>query len=479
MTQDCAGASPPTSVSERHFDYVAGRSPTAQLYGAAPMPTAVVRPYCGRVNRRTLLVDTGLALVVGFLAWGSAAGAISFPGDEHGPWGRRGPGWFEERNEIFPDGAAAVAEMDLRLLIPGLLLVMLAVAIRRWRPWYAFAAVVLGTVLYLSAIPLYGPVLLGPVLVVFIMLVGFKPSRPGSESAPSNGATGWRLAVIGVGVLIMLTAGHWRDSALQTSTLIMQVFNGLTVIMVPVLFGLLRRNRLQTRATERTEELQRYVYEERLKIAREVHDVVGHSLSVIAMQAGVALHVLERRPDQASASLEAIRATSRDALNELRTTLDVFRDPDGVRAPQPGLGRLDELVAALRAAGRRVVLERVGFTAPDVDQHAGLDQQRDHDQLQLSGSVDQAAYRIVQEALTNVIRHTDAATATVRLVLTPEKLIIDVSDDGPVVPALGEGHGISGMRERARAVSGELAVETLATGGVRVRAELPLQTKGE
>ena len=138
----------------------------------------------------------------------------------------------------------------------------------------------------------------------------------------------------------------------------------------------------------RDQDRRRYAYEERMRIARDVHDVVGHSLSVITMQAGVALHVLDRRPDQVAESLEAIRTTSREALAELRMTLEVFRDPEAgePRAPVPGLARLDELVGALRQAGRTVKVERV----PAADQEP------------LPAAVDQAAFRIIQEGLTNV-----------------------------------------------------------------------------
>ena len=177
-----------------------------------------------------------------------------------------------------------------------------------------------------------------------------------------------------------------------------------------------------------------------MRIARDVHDVVGHSLSVITMQAGVALHVLDRRPDQVAASLEAIRTTSREALAELRTTLEVFRDPESgePRAPVPGLARLDDLVGALRQAGRSVEVVREGDGPP------------------LPAAVDQAAFRIIQEALTNVVRHAEQATAVVRVARTPGRLVVEVSDDGPAsaVPAAGNGirgHGGAGSGGRRHA----------------------------
>jgi signal transduction histidine kinase len=178
------------------------------------------------------------------------------------------------------------------------------------------------------------------------------------------------------------------------------------------------------------------------------------------MQAGVALHVLDRRPDQVAESLEAIRTTSREALAELRMTLGMFRDPngEGPRAPLPGLARLDELVAALRKAGRTVTVERV----PPEDSEP------------LSAAVDQAAFRIIQEGLTNVVRHAENATATVRVVRERERLVVEVADNGPATAAPVPGNGIRGMEERARGVGGLVQVTPRAGGGLLVRAVLPL-----
>jgi signal transduction histidine kinase len=159
-----------------------------------------------------------------------------------------------------------------------------------------------------------------------------------------------------------------------------------------------------------------------------------------------------------AASLEAIRTTSREALAELRTTLEVFRDPDGgePRAPLPGLARLDGLVGALRQAGRTVEVVREGAAAP------------------LPAAVDQAAFRIIQEALTNVVRHAEQAAAVVRVRQDPGRLVVEVSDDGPATRVPAAGNGIRGMGERARAVGGTLDVLTRPGGGLVVRAVLPL-----
>jgi signal transduction histidine kinase len=179
------------------------------------------------------------------------------------------------------------------------------------------------------------------------------------------------------------------------------------------------------------------------------------------MQAGVALHVLDRRPDQVAESLEAIRTTSRQALAELRTTLGMFHDPEGgdrPLAPVPGLARLEELVGALRKAGRTVVLQRVPHQEAEP----------------LPAAVDQAAFRIIQEGLTNVVRHAENATATVRVVREPGRLVVEVADDGPATVEPVAGNGIRGMEERARAVGGTASVTVRPAGGLLVRAELPL-----
>jgi signal transduction histidine kinase len=218
----------------------------------------------------------------------------------------------------------------------------------------------------------------------------------------------------------------------------------------------------------REEEGRRYAYEERLRVAREIHDVVGHGLAVINMQAGVALHVLgkrrdaERGPDEVTAALEAIKSASKDALEDLRGTLAVFRQADGVapRRPAPGLGQLDGLVADMTENGLPVDLTVSG-------ERAGV-----------PGGVDLAAYRIVQESLTNVLRHSGAARATVRVRYGPGEVALEVLDDGkgpdPGAAANG-GHGIVGMRERAAAVGGTLDAGPRPEGGFRVHAILPTE----
>jgi signal transduction histidine kinase len=215
----------------------------------------------------------------------------------------------------------------------------------------------------------------------------------------------------------------------------------------------------------RDESVRRRAMEERLRIARELHDSLTHSISVIQVQAGVAVHLARKRGEDVPPSLLAIQEAGADAVRELRATLGVLRseeDGDG-----SGLSQLDSLVARARAAGLPVAVTVTGAERP------------------LPPAVDQAAYRIVQEALTNVSRHAgpagggDQVSASVHLCYTPETLSVQVIDDGQGTVtstgtrASGPGLGLVGMRERVSALGGRLQAGPHDGGGFRVRAELP------
>jgi signal transduction histidine kinase len=198
-----------------------------------------------------------------------------------------------------------------------------------------------------------------------------------------------------------------------------------------------------------------------LRIARELHDVLAHNISLINVQAGVALHLIDERPEQARGALSAIKDASKEALGELRSVLDVLRQTDErpPRSPTAGLARLDELVSRATAAGLEVRTEVDGSPRP------------------LAAGVDLAAFRIVQEALTNVARHAGPATAIVRLAYGERELTLQVDDDGRGRPADATpagGSGIAGMRERAIALAGTLDAAARPGGGFQVRARLPL-----
>jgi len=205
----------------------------------------------------------------------------------------------------------------------------------------------------------------------------------------------------------------------------------------------------------RDEAARRRAMEERLRIARELHDSLTHSISVIQVQAGVAVHLARKRGEDVPPALLAIQEAGADAVRELRATLGVLRsEEDG-----SGLGQLGNLVARARAAGLPVTITVTGAERP------------------LPPDVDQAAYRIVQEALTNVSRHAGHACASVQLHYTPETLSIQVDDDGKGTVTgtrpPGPGLGLAGMRERVSALGGRLSAGPRDGGGFGVRAELP------
>jgi signal transduction histidine kinase len=200
---------------------------------------------------------------------------------------------------------------------------------------------------------------------------------------------------------------------------------------------------------------------ERLRIAGELHDVASYSFATIGVQAGVAAHVAHRRPEQAKEALRAIDAISREACRELRGIVGLLRTPGSAETPSQGLGRLRALAATTASAGlptRVVVSGRTDRPSP---------------------AVAAAAYRIVQEALTNALRHAGPAAASVFVTCGPDQLIIEVVDDGCGLTEHararppGSGHGIAGMRERAHALGGLLDAGPGPEGGFRVRASLP------
>ncbi|WP_066941494.1 sensor histidine kinase [Microtetraspora fusca] len=232
-----------------------------------------------------------------------------------------------------------------------------------------------------------------------------------------------------------------------------------------------RRERLRAEREEaaqaeraREEEARRRVTEERLRIARELHDVLAHSISVINLQAGVSEHLIDRDPQQARAALGAIRQASKEVLVELRSMLGVLRavDDDGrPLAPAPGMDRLHELVERARDARLEV-----SVTLPE-------------ERPELPGGVDLAVYRIVQESLTNVIRHAGASRAHVTIGITDRDVLVEVADDGAGVPAgapLREGNGLVGMRERVMAIGGEFTAGPAEGKGFRVQARLPARS---
>jgi signal transduction histidine kinase len=323
----------------------------------------------------------------------------------------------------------------------------------RRRPLPVLAAVVAITAAYLLLGYPYGPFALSAVAALVVAVVRGRR------------VAAWVAAGVLYGVHAAALGLLDRFPGAEPGAL---VGTAAWLLVVLVAAELVRSRREHRREEERARaaQLERRAGEERLHVARELHDLLGHSLSLISVQAGVALHLIDERPEQARTALAAIKETSKEALDEVRAVLGVLRrDGEAApRAPSSGLARLDELAARARAGGLEVRVERSGAVRP------------------LPAGVDAAAFRIAQEALTNVARHAGAARATVRVAYGPRELTLEVEDDGRGAPAGGapEGaSGIPGMRERAAALGGELLAAPRAGGGFRVRARLPLPVAPE
>lgn len=216
-----------------------------------------------------------------------------------------------------------------------------------------------------------------------------------------------------------------------------------------------------TRASRQIEQ-RRHQSEERLRVARDLHDVIGHNISLINVQASMGLDLMDSRPEQARAALSAIKSVSKEALEELRTMLTTLRRDDDIapRSPAPGLDRLPELIEFTRAAGLNVELKVTGKPP------------------HLPAAIDLAAYRIIQESLTNVARHAGRARVAVRVTYGGADVRVEIDDDGAApsgrTVAIGTGSGITGMRERATALGGDLSAGFRLGGGFRVSARLPV-----
>ena len=314
-------------------------------------------------------------------------------------------------------------------------------------------------------------VLAVPVAVYGVAAASVSPGRPTRISATRIGAAGIgaAVAVIVAGALSAVGGPDWGATLLA-----------LTLTAAGWLAGENARSRrarladVLERAAEREREQEQRARqagaEERLRIARELHDVVAHAMSIIAVRSGVARLVIDVRPDEAREALGIIEGTSRQALAELRLLVGVLRghetqDGDADREPAPGLADLPALIGRVTEAGVSVGLHVEGEPRP------------------LSPGVDLSAYRIVQEALTNVVRHAAPAAAELTVRYQPDEVVIEVTDNGRTRPTQngtvqngtaqnGTGHGIAGMRERAAVYGGRLVAEPTASG-FRVHARIP------
>lgn len=257
------------------------------------------------------------------------------------------------------------------------------------------------------------------------------------------------------------TAGH------ASAAMALGIAAWLLVLLAIAELIRIRNQRAAAQRRSREEEYRRRASEDRVRIARDLHDVLAHNISVINVQSNTALHLMDRQPERAREALTAIHSVSKQALAELRAVLGVLREdagPDGApRRPGPGLALLPDLVAAARASGLDIQLSIEG------------------EQRILPGSPDVAAYRIVQESITNVRRHSRARAALVRVSYEPAAVRVTVEDGGPAAvtgaagPASGSmGTGIAGMASRARELGGSFEAGPLPGRGFRVAAMLPV-----
>ncbi|MFJ4338876.1 sensor histidine kinase [Streptomyces sp. NPDC088915] len=315
---------------------------------------------------------------------------------------------------------------------------------------FAVAAVTLG---YLAAGYPYGPVF------ALVAVACFAAVVRGHRTAAA-----WALGLLWTGHLLL---AHWLyrllpppgDGPAPWGQEITAAAFAVAVLAASEAIREKREQRARRRADRAAAERRR-ADAERLRIARELHDVLAHSISVINVQAGVGLALLDSDPEQARTALTAIKAASKEALGEVRQVLDTLRTPgDAPRAPAPGLDRLPELVEQAGAAGLAVTVTPAGRASA------------------LPPGADLAAFRIVQEALTNVVRHSGSRTARVRVAYGSGRLELTVDDDGPATgtEAGGTGNGLAGMRERAAALGGTIEAGTRPDGGFRVHAVLPLR----
>ncbi len=291
--------------------------------------------------------------------------------------------------------------------------------------------------LYFAAGYSDGPIFLGLPTVTFVAATGVT-------------VRGWLPAALGgaalMGTGLWLRWLWWSDEPHKS---LWQAIGMLGIVLAAGAVATATRNRVEVRA----ERAERAATEERLRMAQDLHDGVGHGLAVIAMQAGAALHVLDRDPEKARASLEAIRATSKESLEALRSELAAMSGgAAATRRPAAGLTELPALIDRVRAAGLRVDVVGDAGTVPD--------------------RLGETAYVVVQEALTNVLRHAGATAATVEWARADEWWVLAVRDDGRGGAVQDEGMGISGMRARVARLGGSLRAGPRDGGGFEVVAEL-------
>lgn len=334
-----------------------------------------------------------------------------------------------------PDDAPKIDAIAISLI----LVAVIAVAVRRTWPYVTLGVATLATTSYLTMGYPYSFMLLAVVVAVYTV----ARHRPFQYSLPTCLAA---LVLLSIHVFFRLDVVALYGGLL-----------GSAWVVLPYAVGISVRLWRESIERDRAEALRQHLDEQRLQVAQEVHDIVGHGLAAIKMQADVALHLMARKPEQAEQALEAISRTSSDALEELRATLAVVRRTDGdvARAPAPTLARLPELWERMAEAGVMVDFSREGA------------------ERTLPAVVDLAGYRIVQESLTNVLRHSGSGQAKVTLTYGPDDLVLAVSNPVAGPSQAGSGLGIPGMRQRVLALGGEFSAGRADNSHFEVFARLP------
>jgi len=314
----------------------------------------------------------------------------------------------------------------------------------------AFPGPTVAAVAALATADLFVPPGAGPPFVALAFAIIGAVVRGAPIWALTSVGTGWVLAIVVSGLI-----GHlWHPFRVAAVTV---------ALALCFVIGAGIRRRTQRAAAHREQLVERRRAAERAereRIARELHDVLAHALSQIAVQSGVGLHLFDREPERAKEALANIRRLSATGLDEVRAVLAILRGEEGAAGsapltPDAQLAQLPALVAQRSGHGLAVTLE------DELDGHVPR------------SAVQTAAYRIVQEALTNVVRHSEASRAVVTLRRDDDRLVVTVDDDGTGAAGRPEGGGLRGMRERAQLLGGTIAVTTGPLGGARVRAELP------
>ncbi|WP_328872700.1 sensor histidine kinase [Streptomyces sp. NBC_00287] len=386
---------------------------------------------------------------------------------------------FEQYAERFPRAVDVVTVLSLigcatlgtQLSMPGaeppdpgklteVLLGLSCLVLLKYRshPRTAVVVTAVVTVMAIARGYLLTPLLLAPLLAALYWLAALCDRKT--------------VRVYGAVIVVALITTNVISDSMDGLSVVLRVIGPVFWLALPIAAGSMARLRrayvdaVHARAehAERTreEEARLRVAEERMRIARELHDVVAHHLALANAQAGTAAHLARSKPEQSLKILDDLTGTTSAALRELKATLGLLRQDDGPDSeglePAPGLAKLPELIQACASAGLDVTTTTEGVPRT------------------LSPGVDLTAYRIVQEALTNVSKHAPEQTAHVRFTYADARLVIKVSNDGPAAaaPNGSVGFGLMGMRERAQSIGGELCAGPRPEGGFEVTTALPL-----